>query len=365
MRHQRCGHLVFATCAPSLALLCLNPANRAAIVRLCTLLSGMPLGIELAAAWMRTLTPEEIATEIGRSLDFLTLADRGVPARHRSLRAAFEHSWKLLAPAEQKAAAHLSIFRGGFRREGAQAVAGATLPILAALIDKSLVQVLPESAEAETHKRLKKGPDAKSGLRYEIHELLRQYLRDKLVEMGEKTAARRHIDYFTAMAETWKRITMPRCPCVVQTIARRTRQFARGTRMGVERAPCARDGFAIGGCDGAFLVYGRCVEEGREWLRTALAVADENTPPQVRAMVLTQLGDLEHSMAEYAARQEPMKRHWSSGAPLMTNPVSPGRSFRWLSCTLRLPSFQKQRSSLMKVLPSIVAWMNPGLWRWS
>ncbi len=140
--------------SPSFAL---TPADHAAIARLCTLLSGMPLGIELAAAWMRTLTPQEIATEIGRSLDFLTLADRGVPARHRSLRAAFEHSWKLLAPTEQKAAAHLSIFRGGFRREAGEMVAGATLPILAALIDKSLVQVVTESAEPETQQETQEG----------------------------------------------------------------------------------------------------------------------------------------------------------------------------------------------------------------
>lgn len=125
---------------------------------------------------------ERSPPKIAASLDFLTLTDRGVPARHRSLRAAFEHSWRLLAPEEQKAAARLSIFRGGFLREGAQAVAGASLPILAALpIDKSLVQVVTEFTDQTTTSQ-EPSPSASSasGLRYEIHELLRQYLREKL-----------------------------------------------------------------------------------------------------------------------------------------------------------------------------------------
>jgi hypothetical protein len=68
----------------------------------------------------------------------------------------------------------LSIFRGGFRREAGEMVAGATLPILAALIDKSLVQVVTESAEPETQQETQEGARRESSLRYEIHELLRQ-----------------------------------------------------------------------------------------------------------------------------------------------------------------------------------------------
>ncbi|MCC6455853.1 MAG: tetratricopeptide repeat protein [Caldilineaceae bacterium] len=276
--------------SPSFAL---TPSNRKAIVRLCNLLSGMPLGIELAAAWMRALTPEEIATEIAHSLDFLTLADRGAPARHRSLRAAFEHSWKLLAPEEQKAAARLSIFRGGFRREGAQAVAGATLPRLAALIDKSLVQVLAETAQQE------------GGLRYEIHELLRQYLRDKLVEMGDaEEVARRHIDYFTAMAE---KVESHHYATVPPAWFKQLRSEQGNLRAALEWSLGGRNATDLGlrlvGALGRYWYMGDAWHEGREWLRSALDVADSTTPPQVLAMVLTQLGDLEHAMAEYTVAQ--------------------------------------------------------------
>jgi predicted ATPase/transcriptional regulator with XRE-family HTH domain len=288
--------------APAFAL---TPSNRAAIIRLCILLSGMPLGIELAAAWMRTLTPEEIATEIARSLDFLTLADRGVPARHRSLRAAFEHSWKLLAPEEQRAAAHLSIFRGGFRREGAQAVAGATLPHLAALIDKSLVQVVADSPDQEMPQEVKRATKPESGLRYEIHELLRQYLRNKLVEMGdEEGVARRHITYFTTVAE---KVESHHHASVPPAWFRQLRAEQGNLRAAMEwslgEGHAPELGLRLVGALGRFWYMTDAWKEGRDWLGSALAMANATTPPAVRARVLTQLGDIEHAMAEYPVAQ--------------------------------------------------------------
>lgn len=127
-----------------------------AIVRICRRLEGMPLGLELAAPWIRTLTAEEIAAEIERSYDFLATAARNVPERHRSLRAAFEHSWRLLGPHEQRMLSRLSVFRGGFGREAAAVVAGAALPDLAALMDKSLLR-------------------RAGSARYDVHELVRQF----------------------------------------------------------------------------------------------------------------------------------------------------------------------------------------------
>ena len=67
-----------------------------AIARICELVGGLPLGIELAAAWVRTLTCQEIAEEIQKSLDFLATTARDLPERHRSIRATIEHSWALL-----------------------------------------------------------------------------------------------------------------------------------------------------------------------------------------------------------------------------------------------------------------------------
>jgi predicted ATPase len=159
-------------------------AARPAIVRICRLVEGMPLAIELAAAWVRTLSCLEIAQEIERGLDFLNAAARDIPPRHRSLRAVFDHSWHLLSEDERRILRRLVVFRGGFRREAAEQVAGATLSALSSLVAKSLLR------------RTEAG-------RYDLHELVRQYARQQLQAIGEEPAIRRqHADYFIRFAES-------------------------------------------------------------------------------------------------------------------------------------------------------------------
>jgi predicted ATPase/transcriptional regulator with XRE-family HTH domain len=164
----------------------LTPANRQAIAWICRLLDGMPLGIELAATWTRLMTCQEIADEIARSLDFLSRADRDTPARHHSMRAVFDHSWQLLTEDERRALAAFSVFRGGCRQEAAQQVASATLPTLAALVDKSLVRATRETTGVS---------------RYDLHELIRQYAADRLGADAEaqQAVAARHSHYYAAL----------------------------------------------------------------------------------------------------------------------------------------------------------------------
>lgn len=160
----------------------LDPANQAAIMRICNLVGGMPLGIELAAAWMHVLNPAEIAAEIEHSLDFLAHTDRNSDPRHQSMRAVFDHSWSLLSVEERRVLAQLAVFRGGCRREAAVAVAGATLPILAGLIDKSLLRK----------------SEGRGSTRYELHELIRQYAAEHLRENPADAvqSALRHGEYY-------------------------------------------------------------------------------------------------------------------------------------------------------------------------
>lgn len=139
----------------------LSEAEVSDAVRICQLVEGVPLCIELAASWLRVLSCKEIAAEIETGLDFLTTNLKNVPDRHRSLRAVFDHSWNLLSPVEQAMFRRLTVFRGGFQREAAAQVVGASLPMLADLVDKSLLR------------RNAIG-------RYEIHDLLRQYAEEKL-----------------------------------------------------------------------------------------------------------------------------------------------------------------------------------------
>jgi predicted ATPase len=150
------------------------------IARICHLAEGMPLGIELAAAWVRLLSCQEIADEMARSLDILETSLRDLPARHRSMRAVFEYSWNLLSEAERDVLRAMAVFRGGFRREAAAQIAGATLPLLSGLLDKSLLR--------------------RNALgRYEVHELLRQYAEARLAAVAEdrEAALNRHCVYYT------------------------------------------------------------------------------------------------------------------------------------------------------------------------
>src|SRR5262249_14239169 len=119
----------------------LTDARKSAVTRICRLVGGMPLGIELASAWVRALSCEEIAVEIEHSLDILTTPSRNVPPRTRNRRAVLEHVWNMLTDTERAVLRKLSVFWGGFRKEASRDVAGATLQILSALVDKSLLRV--------------------------------------------------------------------------------------------------------------------------------------------------------------------------------------------------------------------------------
>jgi predicted ATPase/class 3 adenylate cyclase len=139
-----------------------SESTRAHVARICTLVEFMPLGIELAAAWATIVPPAELAKELEKSLDILTAAHRDVPERHRSLRAVFDGSWRLMREDERVGFSRLAAFRGSFSRAAAHAVAEVDLPLLRALVDKSLV------------KRNDLG-------RFELHELLRQYAAEALL----------------------------------------------------------------------------------------------------------------------------------------------------------------------------------------
>lgn len=156
--------------APQLFLQCVRrlqptfqptPIEVTAICQICRLLAGMPLGIELAAAWVRTLPLPALAEAMGHSLTMLTTTLRDMPARHRSMSAVFDHSWRLLTPHERSLLRQLSVFRGGCTRAAAAAVTGATLADLAALVDNSWLRLRADA-------------------RYEMHELIRQYCEEKL-----------------------------------------------------------------------------------------------------------------------------------------------------------------------------------------
>jgi predicted ATPase/DNA-binding SARP family transcriptional activator/tetratricopeptide (TPR) repeat protein len=178
-----------------------------AVARICRLVEGLPLAIELAAAALRVRSCAAIADAIETNLSALTTVLRSIPERHRSVWATFEYSWGLLSDEERLVFPRLAVFRGGFTLEAVEAVCRAQeignreqenidtaaaslspvpyslLPILAALVDKSLLRW--------------DGAD-----RYDMHELVRQYASEKLEQAGETERIRRqHATYFLALAE--------------------------------------------------------------------------------------------------------------------------------------------------------------------
>lgn len=161
------------------------------LAHICQMVEGMPLAIELAAAWTEILSLGEISDELQRGLDILTTEMRDVPERHRSIRAVFDHSWSLLDQTERGIFMRLSVFRGGFTREAAQQVAGASLQSLSGLVTKSILRHDPTSR------------------RFEMHELLRQYAQERLEESPEASgsAHEAHADYYASfMQQRWQHL---------------------------------------------------------------------------------------------------------------------------------------------------------------
>lgn len=157
----------------------LNAETAPHVARVINLVGGVPLGVELAAAWLEALSVKEIVAEIENSLDFLETDLRDVPERHRSLRAVFEYSWLLMTEEEQNIFKRLSVFRGGFERDAAHEVTGASLRNLMAMVNKSF---------------LRRAPDG----RYIPHKMLREYAEELYGEESDaqQQARQKHAEYY-------------------------------------------------------------------------------------------------------------------------------------------------------------------------
>lgn len=165
----------------------LSDTEKPHVLRVCRLLGGLPLGIELATTWLRVLSCAELALEVERGIDLLAVSLQDMPKRQQSLRAVFDHSWNMLTNEEQRVFRALTVFHGGFCREAAEQVVDASLRLLSALVDKSLLR------------RRRSG-------RYDMHEAVWQYAAAELHGMpSEATLARdRHADYFISFLQRWE-----------------------------------------------------------------------------------------------------------------------------------------------------------------
>lgn len=140
----------------------LTKDNSPYVFEILKLVSGIPLGIQLAANWVNVLSPKEIVEELKIDLDLLESDLVDMPERQRSMRGAFDYSWRQLDEKEKDALIRFSVFRGGCTTDAARGVTGASLKTLKGLVDKSLLR--------------------KNTLgRFDLHELIRQFLHEKLM----------------------------------------------------------------------------------------------------------------------------------------------------------------------------------------
>lgn len=171
----------------------LTPQTAPGVARISTLLSGLPLGLELAASLTRQFTPAEIAVSVARNADFLRTGFSDMPLQHSSLRAVFDYSWGLLTAQEQNVLAMLSVFRGGSDAAAARVITGASREILDSLSGKSLLTVSDESSDPASESQ---------NARYDMHEMVRQYASAYLQESEtDVQTCRTHATYYLRFTE--------------------------------------------------------------------------------------------------------------------------------------------------------------------
>jgi len=220
---------------------------------------GLPLAILLAANWVRLLPVAEINAELARSLDVLEGADDGEERpEHRSVRATFGQSWQRLTAREQHALSALSVFAGSFSREAAHEVAGAALPLLAALADKSLLQI--EGAG-----------------RCSLHPLIRQFARETLDAQALAAMQARHARHYQRRLAQLEPAALAADQAALDEIGVDLENCRQAWRWAVaERATDAIAASAMA-LKEYFNVRGRAAE-GLELLNEARAVADDDAP---------------------------------------------------------------------------------------
>jgi non-specific serine/threonine protein kinase len=266
--------------------------NRATLAGICRRLDGLPLAIELAAARLRALSPEQILHRLDDRFRFLRTGSRTGPARHQTLRAVVDWSYELCSPAEQTLWARVSVFAGVFDLDAAETVcAGAgidrdqVLDLVAGLVDKSIL--------------IREDPDPR--VRYRLLDTIAHYGRDALRAAGQEAVlCRRHRDYYLDLAERgaaeWFGPTQ-------RAVAARTRREHANLRLALEFCLStpgeSQAGLRLAAALFFYWFYCGFLAEGRHWLDRALALNAQ--PGRVRTTALWINADLALCQGDFPA----------------------------------------------------------------
>lgn len=261
--------------------------NLESLIRICQLVQGMPLGLELAASWVPVLSCQQIADGIAQNLDFLTTRLRDAPDRQRSLRAAFQHTWKLLSDEEQGAFRRLSVFRGGVAQDAARQVTGATLPVLADLAEKSLINRV-------------------SSDRYEIHELLRQFAHEQMLHVQEEVRTKdSHLAYYLALVQVAERLLLgPEQFTKLPQLETEHDNLCAALDWCVDHPERMDKGSLLCGLLGWYWFLANRWREGYQWAERFLQSSLVTVNPGSRAMVLFAAGGLAITLDDYKTAKQ-------------------------------------------------------------
>ncbi len=282
----------------------IDAGNAAAVAAICHALDGIPLAIELAAARVRVLSPEQIRARMDDRFGLLTAGDRSAAPRHQTLRATIEWSYELLAPAERILFRRLSVF-SGWSLEMAEAVCADqeippadVLGLIAALMDKSLVT--PE-------------PAVLGQARYRMLDMIGEYAAALLADAGESAAFQLRLrEYSLRTAERNLAIGMARVPASwparVDTFRRydvEAGNLAQVLSWCLEHADAQTGLRMCAAVSPCWIVWGTFAE-GREWLDPFLALEASDVPAGIRGAATVVRAQL--AMSSDPAAAEPLAR---------------------------------------------------------
>jgi predicted ATPase len=235
-----------------------------AVAAICRRLDHLPLALELAAARVKALTPEQILARLEQRLPLLTGGARDLPARQRTLRATIEWSHELLSQEERRLFRHLSVFAGGCTLEAAEEIVGADLDTLQSLVDKSLLRHTDD--------------------RFWMLETIREYALEQLEESGDTELRHRHAAYFLGRAATEARelVGPQQRKCLARLRAdsdnyRAALTFFEGQENGGAL-------LALASRLGRFWYMSSMLEEGGRWLDSALQGANDRSLEYANAL---------------------------------------------------------------------------------
>ena len=282
LAHNEAVALFVARTRATLPSFSVDGGNAVAVVDICKALDGLPLALELAAARMKLLTPDALLERLRDRLDVLTARARDIPERQRTLRATIDWSHELLEEAERLLFMRLSVFAGSFSVEATEAVCGADVEVLQALVDSSLVQPA--------------GPG-----RFRLLDTVRQHATERLEEVGgARETKQRHAEFFVALAE--EKAPLLRGAGAGDALAALSLELDnfRATLAFAEQCGLVELQLRVTRALHRFAYLRGHLNEGRGWLETALG-AEGHQPRLLRALALDAAGSIAWRQADLAA----------------------------------------------------------------